>query len=110
MAQRAAELLCRDHCVDAGGQPGGAPGADRAPPRPDGRIAVVAANSILERAFGKVREARPEDLPKAAIDLSSLSDAEPAILMKLVESSRPRPTSSDLPGAGAVIAAARADG
>jgi hypothetical protein len=72
---------------------------------PDGRIAVVAANSILERAFGKVREARPEDEPKAAFDLSSLSDAELALLIKLVESGRLRSVSSDPPGDGAVVEA-----
>jgi hypothetical protein len=55
---------------------------------PDGRIAVVAANSIMERAWGKVREMKPEEQTKAQIDLSKLSNAELALLMKLVEDGR----------------------
>jgi hypothetical protein len=70
---------------------------------PNGRIAVVAANSILERAFGKVRAARPEDQPKAQIDLSGLSSAELALLVRLVESGRLRPSASYPAGDGAVV-------
>ena len=55
---------------------------------PDGRIAVVAANSLLERAWGKVKEARPEDAQQAQIDLSSLSAEELAIMVRLVQSGR----------------------
>jgi hypothetical protein len=56
---------------------------------PDGRIAVVAANSILERAWGKVREHRPEEhTPEAHVDLTQLSAAELAILVKLADSGR----------------------
>jgi hypothetical protein len=55
---------------------------------PDGRIAVVAANSILERAWGKTREQRPEEQPQAHIDLSKLSAAELKILTDLALSGR----------------------
>jgi len=55
---------------------------------PDGRIAVVAANSILERAWGKVREAKPEEHKVASIDLSKLNDAELDLLLKLADSGR----------------------
>jgi hypothetical protein len=55
---------------------------------PDGRIAVVAANSILERAWGKVREQKPEQQRQAHIDLSRLSAAELKILMDLALSGR----------------------
>lgn len=55
---------------------------------PDGRIAVVAANSLLERAWGKVKEAKPEDAQQASIDLSSLSAEELAIMVRLVQSGR----------------------
>ena len=56
---------------------------------PDARIVV--ANSLLERAWGKVREQKPEDVQQAQIDLSTLSEAELAIMVKLVESGRLRP-------------------
>jgi hypothetical protein len=46
----------------------------------------VAANSILERGFGKPREQNPEELQQAQIDLSTLTSAELALLMKLVDS------------------------
>jgi hypothetical protein len=55
----------------------------------DGRIAVVAANSVLERAFGKPREMKPEE-QQAHIDLSSLSGPELQLLLRLVESGRLR--------------------
>ena len=55
---------------------------------PDGRIAVVAANSLLERAWGKVREQRPEEREQMQIDLSQLSGPELALLMKLAASGR----------------------
>jgi hypothetical protein len=69
----------------------------------DGRIAVVAANSLLERAWGKVREQKPEEQGQASIDLSQLSSAELAIMVRLVESGRLR-AAPDAPGdAPAVI-------
>jgi hypothetical protein len=56
---------------------------------PDGRIAVMSASLILERAWGKVREAKPEDQqPEAHVDLSQLTAAELAILVKLADSGR----------------------
>jgi hypothetical protein len=55
---------------------------------PDGRIAVVAANSVLERAFGKVREMKPEEQQQVRIDLSQLSNAELNILLALAQSGR----------------------
>jgi hypothetical protein len=58
---------------------------------PDPRTAVVAANSILERAWGKPREAKPEEVEQAHIDLTALTNAELALLVKLVESGRLRP-------------------
>jgi hypothetical protein len=62
---------------------------------PDGRIAVVAANSILERAWGKVREQKPEEPQKMQIDLTTLTAAELAILFKLAESGRLRSVPSE---------------
>jgi hypothetical protein len=55
---------------------------------PDGRIAVVAANSVLERAWGRVREAKPEEQPKAQIDLSALTRDELQLLVRLAVSGR----------------------
>jgi hypothetical protein len=60
----------------------------RALQNPDQRVAVVAANSILERAWGKVKEAKEEPQPEAHVDLSQLTAAELAILAKLVDSGR----------------------
>ena len=64
----------------------------------------MAANSILERAYGKVREQKPEEQQHAAIDLSALSNAELGLLMKLVESGRlrsaPEPTPTEIKGEG----------
>jgi hypothetical protein len=62
---------------------------------PDGRVAVVAANSLLERAWGKIREATPEDNTQAHIDLSTLTASELAIMVKLVESGRLRPATEE---------------
>jgi hypothetical protein len=59
---------------------------------PDPRTAVVAANSILERAWGKPREMKPEEVEKAHIDLTLLTNAELALLVKLVDSGRMRAT------------------
>jgi hypothetical protein len=55
---------------------------------PDSRTAVVAANAILERAWGKVREQKPEEHQQASIDLSKLTGAELALLVKLADSGR----------------------
>jgi hypothetical protein len=64
---------------------------------PDGRIAVVAANSLLERAWGKSREMKPEEERQAHIDLSSLKAEELAIMVRLVESGRLRSQEDDQP-------------
>jgi hypothetical protein len=61
---------------------------------PDPSTAVVAANSILERASGKPREMKPEEVEKAHIDLTPLTNAELALLVKLVESDRLRDSRS----------------
>jgi hypothetical protein len=56
---------------------------------PDGRIAVMSASLVLERAWGKPREQRPEEHEeKARIDLSQLKAEELALLVRLVESGR----------------------
>jgi hypothetical protein len=62
---------------------------------PDGRIVVVAANSILERAWGKVREAKPEEQQQAHIDLSALSAEEMRIMLALAQSGRLRAIPGD---------------
>jgi hypothetical protein len=62
---------------------------------PDGRIAVVAVNSILERAWGRVREQKPEEQQQTHIDLTMLTTAELAILVKLAESGRLRSVPND---------------
>jgi hypothetical protein len=64
----------------------------------DSRTAVVAANSILERAWGKPREQKPEEQHQASIDLSALTDGELALLVKLAESGRLRAAPDVVPG------------
>jgi hypothetical protein len=64
----------------------------------DGKVAVAAAVALLERAWGKVREARPEDeQPPLQIDLSALTDAELGLLLRLAQSDRLRPLPTDGP-------------
>jgi hypothetical protein len=55
---------------------------------PDGRVAVTAANLILERAWGKVKEYRPEERQEGHIDLSQLTNSELALLVRLCDSGR----------------------
>lgn len=57
---------------------------------PDSRTAVVAANSILERAWGKPKESKPEEQEQARIDVTTLTDAELAVLLNMVLSERLR--------------------
>jgi hypothetical protein len=64
---------------------------------PDGRIAVVAANSILERAWGKVREQKPEEQKQHRIDLSKLTGPELALLLQLAQSGRLQNAEEDAP-------------
>ena len=55
----------------------------------DGRIAVVAAERLLERAWGRPREMRPEEQQEqVAIDLTQLTKAELDILLRLTQSGR----------------------
>jgi hypothetical protein len=54
----------------------------------DGRISTMAASLILERAWGRPREAPPEAQQETQIDLSALSREELAILTKLALSGR----------------------
>jgi hypothetical protein len=54
----------------------------------DTRIAVTAANLLLERAWGKPRDAPPETQEQAQIDLSQLSREELDVLLKLALSGR----------------------
>ena len=54
---------------------------------PDGRIAVMAASLILERAFGRPKEQVPQE-ERAQIDLTKLTNSELQILVGLAESGR----------------------
>lgn len=63
----------------------------------DGRISTMSASLILERAFGKAREMKPEETEKTSIDLTTLTSAELALLVKLVESGRLRATPDAVP-------------
>jgi hypothetical protein len=52
----------------------------------DGRVAILAAVSVLERAFGRVKEMRTEELQsEARVDLSKLSREELDVLVALVD-------------------------
>jgi hypothetical protein len=63
---------------------------------PDGRVAVTAANLLLERAWGRPREQPAEEQQSAqALDLSGLTDSELAVLLRLVQSGRLRPAPAD---------------
>jgi hypothetical protein len=64
----------------------------------------------LERVSGKPRELRPEEVEKARIDLSMLTDAELALLVKLAESGRlrasapePAPSAAEIDGVVATV-------
>jgi len=48
----------------------------------------MSASLILERAWGKAREMKPQEQERAHIDLSALSKEELDVLMKLVLSGR----------------------
>jgi hypothetical protein len=63
----------------------------------DGRIAVMSASILLERAWGKVREMKPEERQQMSIDLSALSAAELKILTGLALSGRLRSVPSNEP-------------
>jgi hypothetical protein len=76
---------------------------------PDGRIAVMSASLILERAFGKPREMKPEEREQMSIDLSALSAPELKILMDLAVSGRLRSVPSEASGDVVPIIEARAE-
>jgi hypothetical protein len=62
----------------------------------DGRVAIAAAVALLDRAWGRVREAPLEDgSPPAQIDLTILTDPELQLLFKLAQSGRLRPAPTD---------------
>jgi hypothetical protein len=56
----------------------------------DGRISTMSASLILERAWGRAREMKPEEQQQARIDLSALSGPELQLLLRLVQSGRLR--------------------
>jgi hypothetical protein len=62
---------------------------------PDGRIAAVAANSVLERAWGKTKEMRPEEGERQSLDVSALTDLELRVLMQAIQDGRLRSVSAD---------------
>jgi hypothetical protein len=64
---------------------------------PDGRIAVMAASLILERAFGRPKEQVPHE-ERAQIDLTKLTAAELQILIGLADSGRLTSAPSPSPG------------
>ncbi len=61
----------------------------------DGRISTMSASLILERAWGKPREMKPEEHQQAHIDLSQLSGEELSILVRLARSGRLKSVESD---------------
>jgi hypothetical protein len=71
----------------------------------DQRIAMLASQAILERAWGRPKEVDPNDAkPPTVIDLSRLTPHELELLMKLARSGAIRPAADD--GAGTVCDAA----
>jgi hypothetical protein len=57
----------------------------------DGRISTMSASLILERAWGKPREAKPEEQQETQIDLTRLTREELGVLTRLALSGRLRP-------------------
>jgi hypothetical protein len=74
---------------------------------PDGRIVAVADNPILERAWGKTKEMKPEDVVLPSIDLSKLTGEELRILLALADGGRL--TSAPGPGDEAPVIDAKAE-
>jgi hypothetical protein len=66
---------------------------------PDPRIAIWCASLVLERAFGRPKEAPPtQEEEEAHLDLRGLSDEELRLLVRLVDSGRleaPAPIDSE---------------
>jgi hypothetical protein len=68
---------------------------------PDPRIAMLAAQSVLERAWGRPKEVNPNDAkPPTVIDLSRLTPHELELLMKIARSGAIKPAADA--GAGTV--------
>ncbi len=61
----------------------------------DGRISTMSASLILERAWGKPREMKPEEHQQVHIDVTQLSAEELSILVRLAQSGRLKPVESD---------------
>jgi hypothetical protein len=58
----------------------------------DPRISMLAAQSVLERAWGRPKEVNPNDTqPRTTIDLSRLTPAEREVLMRIAKSGAIRP-------------------
>lgn len=59
----------------------------------DDRVALVAAQAVLERAWGKPREPSPDELEKtgARLDFSRLTRDELMLLLKITQSGAIRP-------------------
>jgi hypothetical protein len=62
----------------------------------DPRIAMLASQAVLERAWGRVKEADPNaSQPRSVIDLSRLAPHELEILMRLAKTGAIRPATDD---------------
>jgi hypothetical protein len=66
---------------------------------PDGRVAITAANLVLERGWGRVREMPEEVQEQVQLDASGLTGEELAALARLVASGRLRPAGATEEGA-----------
>jgi hypothetical protein len=68
---------------------------------PDTRVATVAGNSVLDRAFGKPRDFDPkEERQPTVLDTSGLTNAERVLLLALLrrvqlQQADPRPAEID---------------
>jgi hypothetical protein len=64
---------------------------------PDGRVALMAAVSLLERAWGKPTTGPVEEREQGRIDLTALRDDELSLLVKLVAEGRLRTVADAVP-------------
>jgi hypothetical protein len=78
---------------------------------PDGKIAVTAANLLLERAWGRVvRETSVEEGEQPQFNLRELTDAELAVVLRVLKLNRMLPIAEDgSADASQVIEAQRAE-
>jgi hypothetical protein len=60
----------------------------------DERVRVVAAQALLDRAWGKPKEAKDDDQQQVSVDLSRATAAELQVLLALVQRGALRPASS----------------